>query len=55
MRCAEEEEIKHSIETQGLMCYNQQLLDDYRNSSNEVYVVSSVSAERGCLGSVEAE
>ncbi|XP_043992282.1 helicase with zinc finger domain 2-like [Gambusia affinis] len=40
MRCAEEEEIKHSIETQGLMCYNQQLLDDYRNSSNEVYVLS---------------
>ncbi|XP_023182858.1 helicase with zinc finger domain 2 [Xiphophorus maculatus] len=40
MRSVEEEEIKRSIETQGLMCYNQQLLDDYRNSSNEVYVLS---------------
>lgn len=47
MRSVEEEEIKRSIETQGLMCYNQQLLDDYRNSSNEVYVVSSVGTERG--------
>ncbi|KAM4729429.1 3'-5' exoribonuclease HELZ2-like [Anableps anableps] len=40
MRSAEEEEIRRSIETQGLMCYNQQLLDEYRNSSNEVYILS---------------
>uniref|UniRef100_A0A3Q2CPH5 Helicase with zinc finger domain 2-like n=1 Tax=Cyprinodon variegatus TaxID=28743 RepID=A0A3Q2CPH5_CYPVA len=40
MRSAEEKEIRCSMETEGLMCYNQQLLDEYRNSSNEVYVVS---------------
>uniref|UniRef100_A0A3Q2DYN0 C3H1-type domain-containing protein n=1 Tax=Cyprinodon variegatus TaxID=28743 RepID=A0A3Q2DYN0_CYPVA len=40
MRSAEEKEIRCSMETEGLMCYNQQLLDEYRNSSNEVYVLS---------------
>ncbi|XP_035982534.1 helicase with zinc finger domain 2 isoform X1 [Fundulus heteroclitus] len=40
MRSAEEQEIRRSIETQGLMCYNQRLLDEYRNSSSEAYVLS---------------
>ncbi|MED6246503.1 hypothetical protein ATANTOWER_018945 [Ataeniobius toweri] len=40
MRSDEEKEIRRSIETQGLMCYNQQLLDEFRNSSNEVYILS---------------
>ncbi|XP_017277217.1 helicase with zinc finger domain 2 [Kryptolebias marmoratus] len=40
MRAKEEEEIRHNIENQGLMCYNQSLLEEYRNSSNEVYILS---------------
>ncbi|XP_074529198.1 3'-5' exoribonuclease HELZ2-like [Halichoeres trimaculatus] len=40
MRAAEEKEIRHNIEAQGLMCYNEKLLEEYRNSSNEVYVMS---------------
>ncbi|KAM4588239.1 3'-5' exoribonuclease HELZ2-like [Odontesthes bonariensis] len=40
MRAAEEREIRASIEAQGLMCYNQRLLDHYRNSSNEGDIIS---------------
>ncbi|XP_041836471.1 helicase with zinc finger domain 2-like isoform X2 [Melanotaenia boesemani] len=35
MRAADEEEIRCSIQDQGLMCYNQRLLDEYRNSSGD--------------------
>ncbi|XP_061584138.1 helicase with zinc finger domain 2-like [Cololabis saira] len=40
MRAEEEREIKCNIEDQGLMCYNQRLLEEYRSSSNEVYIMS---------------
>uniref|UniRef100_A0A3Q2VF46 Helicase with zinc finger 2 n=1 Tax=Haplochromis burtoni TaxID=8153 RepID=A0A3Q2VF46_HAPBU len=40
MRAAEEKEIKHNIQAQGLMSYNDMLLEEYKNSSNEVYIVS---------------
>lgn len=40
MRAAEEEEIRHNIQAQGLMSYNDMLLEEYKNSSNEVYIVS---------------
>ncbi|GLD65959.1 helicase with zinc finger domain 2-like protein [Lates japonicus] len=38
MRAAEEKEIRHNIEAQGLMSYNERLLEEYRNSSNEVHI-----------------
>nr|XP_020471411.1 helicase with zinc finger domain 2 isoform X2 [Monopterus albus] len=37
MRAAEEKKIRHNIEAQGLMSYNERLLEEYRNSSNEVH------------------
>ncbi|XP_076606270.1 3'-5' exoribonuclease HELZ2-like [Chaetodon auriga] len=40
MRAAEEKEIRHNIDAQGLMSYNERLLEEYRNSSNEVYIIS---------------
>ncbi|XP_023125815.2 helicase with zinc finger domain 2 [Amphiprion ocellaris] len=40
MRAAEEKEIRDNIEAQGLMCYNERLLEEYKNSSNEVYIMS---------------
>lgn len=40
MRAVEEKEIRHNIDAQGLMCYNEKLLEEYRNSSNEVYILS---------------
>ncbi|XP_045931109.1 helicase with zinc finger domain 2-like [Micropterus dolomieu] len=40
MRAAEEKEIRHNIGAQGLMCYNERLLEEYKNSSNEVYIIS---------------
>ncbi|XP_042082561.1 helicase with zinc finger domain 2 isoform X4 [Haplochromis burtoni] len=40
MRAAEEKEIKHNIQAQGLMSYNDMLLEEYKNSSNEVYIMS---------------
>ncbi|KAM9362141.1 3'-5' exoribonuclease HELZ2-like [Symphorus nematophorus] len=40
MRAAEEKEIRHNIEAQGLMCYNERLLVEYKNSSNEVHIIS---------------
>ncbi|CAJ1050780.1 helicase with zinc finger domain 2 [Xyrichtys novacula] len=40
MRAVEEKEIRFNIEAQGLMCYNEKLLEEYRNSNNEVYVMS---------------
>uniref|UniRef100_A0A672Y8S5 Helicase with zinc finger domain 2-like n=1 Tax=Sphaeramia orbicularis TaxID=375764 RepID=A0A672Y8S5_9TELE len=40
MRVAEVKQIRQNIESQGLMCYNEKLLGEYRNSSNEVYIVS---------------
>lgn len=42
MRAAEEKDIRHNIEAQGLMCYGEKLLEEYRNSSNEVHIVSFV-------------
>lgn len=41
MRAAEEKEIRHNIVAQGLMCYNERLLEEYKNSSNEVHIVST--------------
>ncbi|KAM3620780.1 uncharacterized protein V6R79_001830 [Siganus canaliculatus] len=40
MRAEEEKEIRNNIEAQGLMTYNERLLEQYRNSSNEVYIIS---------------
>ncbi|XP_008300802.1 helicase with zinc finger domain 2 [Stegastes partitus] len=40
MRAVEEKEIRQNIEAQGLMCYNERLLEEYKNSSNEVYIIS---------------
>ncbi|XP_037345942.2 helicase with zinc finger domain 2-like isoform X1 [Pungitius pungitius] len=40
MRAEEEKEIRHNIGAQGLMCYNENLLQEYKNTSNEVYIVS---------------
>ncbi|XP_040924678.1 helicase with zinc finger domain 2-like [Betta splendens] len=40
MRAEEEEEIRHNIEAQGLMSYNERLLDEYKNSSNEEHIIS---------------
>ena len=40
MRAKEEKDIKSTMENQGLLSYNQQLLEEFRNSSNEVYIVS---------------
>lgn len=41
MRAAEETEIRRNIEAQGLMSYNERLLEEYRNSSNEEHIVST--------------
>ncbi|XP_037620548.1 helicase with zinc finger domain 2-like [Sebastes umbrosus] len=40
MRAAEEKEIRTNMGAQGLMCYNERLLEEYKNSSNEVHVIS---------------
>ncbi|XP_071386282.1 3'-5' exoribonuclease HELZ2-like [Centroberyx affinis] len=40
MRAKEEKEIRHNIEAQGLMSYSERLLEEYKNSSNEVYIMS---------------
>nr|XP_046237174.1 helicase with zinc finger domain 2-like isoform X2 [Scatophagus argus]XP_046237183.1 helicase with zinc finger domain 2-like isoform X2 [Scatophagus argus] len=40
MRAEEEKEIRHNMEAQGLMPYNERLLEEYRNSSNEVHILS---------------
>ncbi|XP_053171369.1 helicase with zinc finger domain 2-like [Scomber japonicus] len=40
MRAEEEEEIRHNIEAQGYMSYNDRLLEEYKNSSNEVCIMS---------------
>ncbi|KAM7402778.1 hypothetical protein PAMP_017989 [Pampus punctatissimus] len=40
MRTAEEKEIRCNIEAQGYMSYNERLLEEYKNSSNEVHVLS---------------
>ncbi|XP_063767169.1 3'-5' exoribonuclease HELZ2-like isoform X2 [Eleginops maclovinus] len=40
MRAAEEKEIRQNIGDQGLMCYNEKLLEEYKNSSNEVHILS---------------
>ncbi len=41
MRAAEEKEIRQNIEAQGLMCYNERLLEEYKNSTNEEHIVST--------------
>ncbi|XP_068449636.1 3'-5' exoribonuclease HELZ2-like [Clinocottus analis] len=40
MRAEEEKEIRHNIGAQGLMCFNERLLEEYKNSSNEVHVLA---------------
>lgn len=40
MRTEEVEDIRQNIEAQGLMSYNERLLQDYRSSSNEVHIIS---------------
>lgn len=45
MRGAEETEIRQNMEAQGLMSYNERLLEEYRNSSNEEHIVSTISED----------
>ncbi|CAN9515846.1 unnamed protein product [Ophioblennius macclurei] len=40
MRVAEEKEIRQNIDAQGLMNYSEKLLEEYRRTSNEVYIMS---------------
>lgn len=40
MRAAEEREIRNTMETEGFVSYNQRLLEEYTQSSNEEYIVS---------------
>lgn len=40
MRAAEKKQIRENIEAQGLMTYNEKLLEEYRNSSAEENIVS---------------
>ncbi|KAM9859234.1 3'-5' exoribonuclease HELZ2-like [Aulostomus maculatus] len=40
MQTKEEMEVRHNIEAEGLMSYNETLLEEYRNSSKEVPVIS---------------
>ncbi|XP_054472216.1 helicase with zinc finger domain 2-like isoform X2 [Anoplopoma fimbria] len=40
MRAAEEKEIRDNMGAQGLMCYNERLLEEYKTSSNEVHIIS---------------
>lgn len=40
MQATEEKEIRRSMEAQGLMGYNEKIVEEYRNSSNEVHIVS---------------
>ncbi|XP_067359876.1 3'-5' exoribonuclease HELZ2-like isoform X1 [Channa argus] len=40
MRAEEEKEIRHNVEAQGLMSYNERLLEEYKRSSNEVHIIS---------------
>ncbi|KAM7423379.1 hypothetical protein PAMA_011103 [Pampus argenteus] len=40
MRTAEEKEIRCNIDAQGYMSYNERLLEEYKNSSNEVHVIA---------------
>ncbi|KAI3370504.1 hypothetical protein L3Q82_025264 [Scortum barcoo] len=40
MRAAEENEIRDNMGAQGLMCYNERLLGEYKNSSKEEYIMS---------------
>lgn len=42
MRAAEEKEIRHNIEAQGLMSYNEKLLEEYRSSSADEDIVSEI-------------
>lgn len=41
MRAVEEKEIRHNIEAQGLMLYNESLLEEYNNSTTEEHIVST--------------
>ncbi|KAG7229521.1 hypothetical protein INR49_031945 [Caranx melampygus] len=54
MRIKEEKMIRDNIDAQGLMSYNERLLEEYRNSSNEVYIrqlehVALLKQEPGAL------
>lgn len=40
MRAAEKKQIRQNIEAQGLMTYNEKLLEEYRHSSAEENIVS---------------
>ncbi|KAJ0044086.1 hypothetical protein NL108_005995, partial [Boleophthalmus pectinirostris] len=40
MRTAEVDKIRQNIEAEGLMSYNERLLQEYRSSSNEVHIMS---------------
>uniref|UniRef100_A0A3B3B4C7 C3H1-type domain-containing protein n=1 Tax=Oryzias melastigma TaxID=30732 RepID=A0A3B3B4C7_ORYME len=40
MRAAEEREIRNTMETEGFVSYNQRLLEEYTQSSNEEYIMS---------------
>ncbi|KAJ4940413.1 hypothetical protein JOQ06_026716 [Pogonophryne albipinna] len=57
MRAAEEKEIRQSIGAQGLMNYNLELLEEYKNSSNEVHILSEQvnDVSISCDGDVTVE
>lgn len=40
MRAAEKKQIRQNIEAQGLMTYNEMILEEYRNSTAEENIVS---------------
>ncbi|KAK2821021.1 hypothetical protein Q5P01_023980 [Channa striata] len=40
MRAEEEKKIRHNVEAQCLMSYNERLLEEYKRSSNEVHIIS---------------
>lgn len=44
MHGAEETEIRQNMEAQGLMSYIERLLEEYRNSSDDEHIVSTISA-----------
>lgn len=42
MRAAKEKEVRRNIEAQGLMSYNEKLLEEYRSSSADEDIVSEI-------------
>lgn len=55
MRAEEEKEIRHNIGAQGLMSYNESLLEEYKNTSNEAYIVSTYTTHPKVAGITPTE